>query len=60
MRKSVFIISCLMILIACGGKKTQTENADVATADSTVVMTIEKTDSIPNTPQSYSLTGTIV
>ena len=59
MRKSVFIISCLMILIACGGKKTQTENADVATADSTVVMTIEKTDSIPNTPQSYTLTGTI-
>jgi hypothetical protein len=49
-----------MILIACGGKKTQTESADVATADSTVVMTIEKTDSIPNTPQSYSLTGTIV
>ena len=59
MRKSVFIISCLMILFACGGKKTQTESADVATADSTLVMTSEKTDSIPNTPQSYSLTGTI-
>ena len=59
MRKSVFIISCLMILFACGGKKTQTESADAATADSTVVMTSEKTDSIPNTPQSYSLTGTI-
>jgi hypothetical protein len=58
-RKSVFIISCLMILFACGGKNTQTENADVATADSTVVMTSEKTDSIPNTPQSYNLTGTI-
>ena len=48
-----------MILFACGGKKTQTESADVATADSTLVMTSEKTDSIPNTPQSYSLTGTI-
>ena len=48
-----------MILFACGGKKTQTENADAATADSTVVMTNEKTDSIPNTPQSYSLTGVI-
>ena len=59
MRKSVFIISCLMILFACGGKKTQTESADAATADSTVVITSEKTDSIPNTPQSYSLTGTI-
>ena len=58
-RKSVFILSCLMILFACGGKKTQTENADAATADSTVVMTNEKTDSIPNTPQSYSLTGVI-
>lgn len=59
MRKSVFIISCLMILFACGGKNTQTESADAATADSTLVMTSEKTDSIPNTPQSYSLTGTI-
>ncbi|MBQ2209805.1 MAG: hypothetical protein II404_07575 [Prevotella sp.] len=57
--KSIFIISCLMILFACGGKNTQTESADAATADSTVVMTNEKTDSIPNTPQSYSLTGTI-
>ena len=59
MRKSVFIISCLMILFACGGKKTQTESAVVATADSTLVMTSEKTDSIPNTLQSYTLTGTI-
>ena len=59
MRKIVFIISCLMILFACGGKKTQTESADVATADSTLVMTSEKTDSIPKNPQSYSLTGTI-
>ena len=58
-QKSVFIISCLMILFACGGKNTQTESADAATADSTVVITSEKTDSIPNTPQSYSLTGTI-
>ena len=48
-----------MILFACGGKKTQTESADAATADSTVVMTNEETDSIPNTPQNYSLTGTI-
>ena len=59
MRKSVFIISCLMILFACGGKNTQTESADAATADSTLVMTSEKTDSIPNIPQSYTLTGTI-
>ena len=58
-RKSVFILSCLMILFACGGKNTQTESADAATADSTVVITSEKTDSIPNTPQNYSLTGTI-
>ena len=58
-QKSVFIISCLMTLFACGGKNTQTESADAATADSTVVITSEKTDSIPNTPQSYSLTGTI-
>ena len=57
--KSILVISCLMILFACGGKKTQTESADAATADSTVVMTNEKTDSIPNTPQNYSLTGTI-
>ena len=48
-----------MILFACGGKNTQTESADAATADSTLVMTSEKTDSIPNTPQSYTLTGTI-
>ena len=48
-----------MILFACGGKNTQTESSNAATADSTVVMTNEKTDSIPNTPQSYSLTGTI-
>ncbi len=48
--KSILVISCLMILFACGGKKTRTESADAATADSTVVMTSEKTDSIPNTP----------
>ena len=48
-----------MILFACGGKNTQTESSNAATADSTVVMTNEKTDSVPNTPQSYSLTGTI-
>ena len=48
-----------MILFACGGKKTQTENADATTADSSVVMTSEKNDSIPNTPLSVSLTGTI-
>ncbi|MBQ2196565.1 MAG: hypothetical protein II407_06460 [Prevotella sp.] len=59
MRKNVFIIACLMILFACGGKKTQTENADATTADSAVVMASEKTDSIPDTPQSYRLAGTI-
>ena len=48
-----------MILFACGDKKTQTESADTAVVDSTEVMTGEKTDSIPNTPQSYSLTGVI-
>ena len=48
-----------MILFACSGKNTQTESADAATVDSTVVITSEKTDSIPNTPQNYSLTGVI-
>ena len=62
-----------MVLFACGGKKTQMEIADAATADSTVVIASEKSDSTPDTPQttgdnidstpdtpqSYRLTGTI-
>lgn len=35
MRKSFLMIAALMMLLACGGKKTQVENADVA--DSTSV-----------------------
>ena len=30
MRKSILFISALLMLLACGGKNTQTENADVA------------------------------
>ena len=37
MRKSILMISALMMLLACGGKKAQTEGADVAVIDSTVV-----------------------
>ena len=37
MRKSILMISALMMLLACGGKKAQTKGADVAVIDSTVV-----------------------
>ena len=37
MRKSILMISALMMLLACGGKKAQTEGDDVAVIDSTVV-----------------------
>jgi hypothetical protein len=37
MRKSILMISALMMLLACGGKKAQTESAEAAIADSTVV-----------------------
>lgn len=34
MRKSILIISAMLMLMACGGKKTQTESADVTILDS--------------------------
>lgn len=35
MRKSILFISALLMLLACGGKKTQAENANAVVADST-------------------------
>lgn len=37
MRKSILMIFSLMLLMACGGKKTQTESADADIDDSSVV-----------------------
>ena len=37
MRRSILMISALMMLMACGGKKAQAESADTAVIDSTVV-----------------------
>ena len=37
MRKNIIFISALLMFMACGGKKTQTEIDDAAVADSTVV-----------------------
>ena len=42
MRKSIFIISALLLLSACGGKKTQTESTDIAIADSSAVKAKEE------------------
>ena len=36
MRKSILMISAMMMLLACGGKKAQTESTDAADADTTV------------------------
>lgn len=36
MKKNFLIISTLMMLLACGGKKTQTDSTDAVVADSTV------------------------
>jgi hypothetical protein len=37
MRKSILFISALLMLMACGGKKIQTESADTVVVDSTAV-----------------------
>ena len=37
MRRSVLMISSLMMLMACGGKKAQTDSTDAVIADSTVM-----------------------
>ncbi|MBO4891153.1 MAG: WG repeat-containing protein [Prevotella sp.] len=39
MRRSIIVISAVMMLMACGGKKSQTESTDTVFADSTVVDT---------------------
>ena len=53
------IIFALIMLSACSGRQKQAESADAAVADSTEVMAPKETDSMANSPQSYSLTGTI-
>ena len=57
MKKSILIISALIMLSACGGRQTQTESADTIVADSTEVMASKETDSTH--PQNYRLMGTI-
>ena len=42
MRKSILMIAALMMLIACGGKKAQTESTDTAVIDSTVILVQEE------------------
>ena len=42
MRKSILMIAALMMLIACGGKKAQTESTDTAVIDSTVILAQEE------------------
>ena len=59
MRKNVLIIFALIMLSACSGRQTQTENADAAAADSTEVMAPKETDLMASHNQSYSLTGII-
>ena len=59
MRKNVLIIFALIMLSACSGRQKQAESADAAVADSTEVTAPKETDSMANSPQSYSLTGTI-
>ena len=41
MRKSILMISALMMLMACGGKKAQAEGADGAVIDSVVVDSVD-------------------
>ena len=48
MRKSILMILALMMLIACGGKKTQAESADASVADSTDVKAKEEIVGIIN------------
>ena len=50
MRKTILIVSALIMLSACGGRLTQTENTDTAANESTKVTAQQ---------QSCSLTGTI-
>ena len=42
MRNSILMISALMMLMACGGKKAQTESTDTAVIDSTVILAQEE------------------
>ena len=43
MRKSILMIAAVMMLMACGGKKAQTESADTtADMDSTVILAQEE------------------
>ena len=42
MRKSILIISALLMLIACGGKKTQAESTDATIADPTAIAAQEE------------------
>ena len=41
MRRSIIVISAVMMLMACGGKKAQTENTDAVIADSTVTDSVD-------------------
>ena len=41
MRRSILMISALMMLMACGGKKAQTESTDAVIADSTVTDSVD-------------------
>ena len=42
MRKSILMIAAMMMLMACGGKKAQTESADTtAGMDATVILAQE-------------------
>lgn len=50
MRKTILIVSALIMLSACGGRQTQTENTDTAANEPTEVAVQQ---------QSCSLTGTI-
>ena len=42
MRKSILMISALMMLMACGGKKAQTESTDATVNDSAVILAQEE------------------
>ena len=42
MRKNFVLIAALMMLLACGGKKTQSDSSDAAEIDSTVILAQEK------------------
>ena len=42
MRKNFVLIAALMMLLACGGKKTQSDSSDAAEIDSTVILAQEE------------------